>query len=166
MEVVRLHCKHLPDVPILGIGAGASRVYLAHAQNLVSLLKGNLERTGACRAFNTFLQSTAGRVIKEQDGGELTSANLPLDKMMYSYCVQKSGRGSASRFVTFEGAKEIVQKLPGESYEMNAKLSLFLEADAMSFEEATPEQCDKEDAQEEVKELFTGGSGGGSNEGV
>jgi hypothetical protein len=163
MEVVRLHCEHLPDVPILGIGAGASRVYLTHAQNLVSLLKGNLERTGACRAFNTFLQSTAGRVIKEQGGGELTAGSLPLDKMMYSYRVQKSGRGSASRFVTLEGAKEIVQKLPGVSNEMKAKLSPFLESDVMSFEEVTPEQCEKEDAHEEIEEICTGGSGGGFN---
>jgi hypothetical protein len=62
MEVVRLRCEHLQGVPILGIGTGASRVYLAHAQNLVSLLKGTLERTGACRTFNMFLQSTEGRV--------------------------------------------------------------------------------------------------------
>jgi hypothetical protein len=103
---------------------------------------------------------------KHRRKGELTSASLPLDKMMYSYHVQKSGRGSASRFVTLEGAKEIVQKLPGVSYEMNAKLSPFLEAHAMSFEEATREQCDKEDAQEEVDEIFTGGSGGGFNEDV
>ena len=163
MEVVRLRCEHLPDVPILGIGTGASRFYLAHAQNLVSLLKGKLERTAACRAFNTFLQSTAGRVINEQDGGELLSASLPLDKMMYSYRVQKCGRGSASRFVTLEGAKEIVQKLPGVSDEMKAKLSPFLEADAMSFEEVTPEQCEKEDAQEAIEEICTGGSGGGFN---
>jgi hypothetical protein len=161
MEVVRLRCEHLQDVPILGIGTGASRVYLAHAQNLVSLLKGNLERSGACRAFNTFLQSTAGRVIR--DGGELASASLPLDKMMYSYHVQKSGRGSASRFVTLEGAKEIVQKLPGVSDEMKAKLSPFLEADVMSFEEVTPEQCQKEDAQAEIEALCIGGSGGGYN---
>jgi len=163
MKIVRLRCEYLQGVPILGIGTGASRVYLAHAQNLVSLLKGNLTRTGACRTFNMFLQSTEGRVIREQDGGELTSASLPLDKMMYSYHIQTCGRGSASRFVTLDGAKEILQKLPGVSYEMNAKLSPFLEAHAMSFKEATLEQRVEEEAQEVVEGLFTGGFGGGFN---
>jgi len=128
-----------------------------------------MERTGACRAFNSFLNSAAGKVIKDRDGGELTlaiQAGLTLDMMMYSYRTQQRERGSASRFVTSAGVREIVQKLPNVGEVMKEKVLGVFDADSMSFAHATPEQCAREDAEEEIEEIFDSGCGGGFNEPV
>ena len=160
MDVQRLCCSLLPGVAILGIGSGSSRVHLAHLQTFVGLLKGGGGRDSVRRALNVFFNSEVGKVIKEHHGGDLMSAigKGPLQKMIYSYRGKPSG--SPSQFVTVEGIKEIIRAFPNADEEVRSRLKNVFEEDAMSFlscEQATPEQCDKEDAVEEVEEIFDTG---------
>jgi hypothetical protein len=67
MEVLRLRCQQIPEVVFLGVAQGSSTTYLAHAQQFVRILKGKMEETSSSRAFNGFLNSVLGKVLKEQD---------------------------------------------------------------------------------------------------
>ena len=162
MEVNRLCCKQLPGVAILGTGGGEAipREYFAHAHQFVGLLKGNTDRRSSSKAFHYFLDSETGSKLRENDGGDLLRAmhEGPLGKMMYSYRLR---RGSPSSFVTVAGMREIMDGLPNANITMKNKLQeIFAEylnqssgSTPLSFEQATPEQCAKDDADEEIEEI-------------
>lgn len=159
MEIVRLRCEQLPGVSVLGVGTGSSKIYLVHAHQFVGLLKGRMERTGVYRAFNAFLNSAVGAVLKGSDGGELASAvrNGVLDRAMYSHCSHKYGSGGLSRFVTLDGAKELLEKLPGANAAVKSRLKDVFDsvsASFLSFSQATAEQCAKDDEEEVIEEIF------------
>jgi len=114
MEVVRLCCEQLPGVAVLGISQGSSTTYLAHAQQFVGFLRGNMERTGSSRALSSFLKSDSGKVLRENDGGDLLSAiqKGPLNQILYSHPMQPLRKGTTSQFVTIDGMKELLNKFP------------------------------------------------------
>jgi hypothetical protein len=121
-----------------------------------------MERTGSCRAFNAFVKSAAGSLFREHDGGELMSAlrNGDLSQMVYSYRLQKNGRGSMSRFVTLDGAKELLERFPGVDETVLSKLRGVFESGSMSFlafSQATPEQCARDEEDEATEEVFDNG---------
>jgi len=74
MEISRLRCEQIPEVVFLGVGQGSSTVYLAHAHKFVGVLRGNMERSSASRAFSSFLNSMSGKVLKDNHGGDLLSS--------------------------------------------------------------------------------------------
>jgi hypothetical protein len=159
MEIVRLRCEQLPGVSVLGVGTGSSKVYLVHAHQFVGLLKGSMERTGVYRAFNAFLNSAVGAALKSSDGGELALAvrNGVLDRAMYSHRSHKYGSGGLSRFVTLDGAKEILEKLPDANAAVKSRLKDVFDsvsASFLTFSQATAEQCAKDDEEEVIEEIF------------
>ena len=157
MEVNRLHCEQLPGVAILGTGGwgtGMRREHLIHAHQFTGLLKRNMDRRSSSKVFHAFLASDDGKTIRESDGGDLLNAmqNLPpraLKSMMYTYRLKKHGGGFSSVFVTLDGAKEIMNKLPfaDETVKNRLKevfagyLNPYSTGGLLSFVEATPEQC-------------------------
>lgn len=164
MEVLRLQCEQLPGVAFLGVEQGALTTYLAHAQQFVGILKGKTERSGSSRAFNGFLNSVLGKVLKEQDGGDLLSAiqKGSLDKMLYSYRLKPREGGAPSKFVTINGMKELLNGIPDVDATVRQKLDGLHQgftASNFSFTQATPDQRAKEDAEEEevVEEIFDNG---------
>jgi len=131
---------------------------LAHAQQFVGVLKGNMERSGASRAFSSFLNGAQGKMLKENDGGDLLSAiqKGPLDKMMYSYRLKPREGGSPSQFVTTGGMKGILDGFPVVDVTVRRKLDDLYQGFSMSnflFMQATPEQCDRDDLEEVVEEI-------------
>jgi len=117
MVVVRLSCEQLPGVTILGIGGdgpdGMPREYLAHAQQFLGLLKGNMDKRFCSRAFLALLDSDAGRNIRENNGGDLLTAvqEGTLGRMAYKYRLKPREGGSLSVFVTLDGMQEIMNGL-------------------------------------------------------
>jgi CBS domain containing-hemolysin-like protein len=75
MEISLLQCQQIPNVVFLGVSQGLSTTYLAHAQQFVRILKGKMEETSSSRAFHVFLNSVLGKVLKDQDGGNLLAAS-------------------------------------------------------------------------------------------
>ena len=174
LQMERLCCKQLPGVAILGTGGGEAvpKEYFAHAHQFVGLLKGNTDRRSSSKAFHAFLDSQAGSKLRENDGGDLLSAMHhhhhevagPLEKMMYTYRLQTNGSGSPSSFVTVAGMREIMDGLPNANIAVKNKLQeIFAEylnqssssssgsntPLLLSFEQATPEQCAKDDADDD-----------------
>jgi hypothetical protein len=170
MDVVRLRCVQLPGVAILGISRPDKQTeYVAHAMQFVGYLKGTADRRACSRVFHALLGSDSGRKLKEQDGGGLLTAvqNGELKQMMYSYhIVPRGGGGSPSTFVTVEGMKEIMNVLPDADETIKHKLrEVFFDyinhplsggLDSLSFADATPEQCARDDADEVMEEITTG----------
>ena len=145
---------------MLGIGSGSSRVHLAHLQKFIGLLKGGGGRDSIRRVLTAFLNSDAGKVIKEHHGGDLVSAFGvgPLRKMIYSYRGKPSG--SPSQYITVEGIKEIIRAFPNADEAVRSRLSGVFEGDAMSFllcEQASLEQCVRAEDEEDIEEVFDGG---------
>lgn len=165
MEVLRLRCQQIPEVVFLGVAQGSSTTYLAHAQQFVRILKGKMEETSSSRAFHVFLNSVLGKVLKDQDGGDLLSAMQKgsLDKMLYSYSLKPREGGTPSKFVTINGMKELLNGIPYVDATVRQKLDGLYQgftASYFSFTQATPEQRAKEDAEEEevVEEIFDNGA--------
>jgi hypothetical protein len=122
MDIVRLRCEQLPGVTILGIGRPYMQTeYVAHASQFVGLLRGITDKKACCRAYRALLEGDCGRKLKEQDGCDLLTAvqNGALKMMMYSYLIRG---GSPSIFVTVEGIKEIMDKLPNADEAVKSKL--------------------------------------------
>jgi hypothetical protein len=164
MEVLRLRCQQIPEVVFLGVEQGSSTIYLAHAQQFVRILKGKMEETSSSRAFHVFLNSVLGKVLKDQDGGDLLSAiqKGSLDKMLYSYRLKPREGGAPSKFVTINGMKELLNGIPDVDATVRQKLDGLHQgftASNFSFTQATPDQRAKEDAEEEevVEEIFDNG---------
>jgi hypothetical protein len=158
MEIERLCCAQLEKVAMLGIGHGQSKMYFAHIQQFVSLLKGGIERKAASRLLNTFLNSFDGQAMKESHGGDLVSAidRGSLDKMMYSF--SRRG-GSPSQFVNLEGMKILVNGIPGVDHDVKTKMNELCEGyPHFSFSKLTPEQAAKDDEEEVVEEIFNNSS--------
>lgn len=136
------------------------REYFAHAHQFVGLLRGNMDRRSSSKAFHYFLDSEAGSKLRESDGGDLLRAmhEGPLGKMMYTYRLHG---GSLSSFVTVAGMREIMDGLPNANITMKNKLQdIFAEylnqssgSTPLLFEQATPEQCAKDDADEGIEEI-------------
>jgi hypothetical protein len=177
MEVIRLCCDQLPGVAMLGIGGGAGthREYIAHAQQFVGLLKGNMDKRASSRAFHALLDSEVGRKIRENDGGDLLTSMQkgPLGKLMYAYRLKLRGGGSPSVFVTVDGMREIMNGLPNADEAVKHKLKeIFADylnqtgasgSVPLSFAQATPEQCAKDDADEGIEEISTEGCAPGND---
>ena len=170
MEIIRLCCDQLPGVAMLGTGAaGIRREYVAHAQQFVGLLKGNMDRRACSRAFHTLLDSEAGRKIREHDGGDLLTAlqRGPLGRMLYTYRLKPREGGATSVFVTVDGMREIMNGLPNADDAVKDKLKdIFADymnyagavnAVPLSFAQASPEQCAQDDADEGIEEISTEG---------
>ena len=159
MEITRLHCTQLPDVAILGVGR-PPKLYVVHAQHLVALLKGNINRQASSRVFYSFLSSEAGQRLT--NGGDLLAAALagPLKHTMYTHRLNQRGGGSPSYFVTFDGVRDIVNGLPNADPVIAHKLSnIHAEFEhQFGLQEATPEQCAQDDADEMYDEVFTQGT--------
>jgi hypothetical protein len=155
MEVLRLRCEQIPDVAFIGIKQGLCTTYLAHAQQFVGVLRGNSERTGSSRALNVFLNSVLGKVLKEQDGGDLLSAiqKGSLDKMLYTYRLKPSEGGAPSKLVSINGMKELLNGVPYVDATVPQKLDGLYQVFStsnFSFMQATPEQCAKEEEEEGI----------------
>jgi hypothetical protein len=126
-------------------------------------LKGNTDKRASSKAFHAFLDSEAGSILRGNDGGDLLRAmhEGPLGKMMYTYHLQTTRRGSPSSFVTVAGMREIMEGLPNANITVKNKLQeIFAEylnqssgSTPLSFEQATPEQCAKDDADEGIEEI-------------
>jgi hypothetical protein len=164
MEVLRLRSEQIPEVAFLGVKEGLSTTYLAHAQQFVGVLRGNSERSGSSRALNVFLNSVLGKVLKDQEGGDLLSAikRGSLDKMLYSYRLKPGEGGAPSKFVTINGMKELLNGVPYVDATVRMKLDGLYQGFSMSncsFMQATPEQRAKEDEDEEVVEDALGNAG-------
>jgi predicted GIY-YIG superfamily endonuclease len=145
MEISRLQCQQIPNVVFLGVSQGLSTTYLAHAQQFVGVLKGNMERSGSSHAFHAFLNSMSGKVLKEQNGGDLLAEiqKGSLNKMLYSYRLKPREGGGLSNFLTLEGMKVLVNSFPGVHDTTRSKLNALNHDDAMSgftFESYVPEQ--------------------------
>jgi hypothetical protein len=160
MEVLRLRCQQIPEVVFLGVEQGPSTTYLAHAQQFVRVLKGNMEQTASSRAFHIFLNSVLGKVLKDQDGGDLLSAMQKgsLDKMLYSYRLKPGEGGAPSKFVTISGMRELLNGIPYVDPVGRQKLDGLYQgftASNFSFMQASPEQRAQEDEEEEaVEDIF------------
>lgn len=171
MEVSRLRCQQIPDVVFLGVVQGSSTTYLAHAQQFVGILKGSMERSRLSRALSSFLDSLSGKVLKESDGGDLLSAiqKGPLNKMLYSYSMQSSRRGSPSQFVTTNGMKELLNGFPAIS--VSASLNALYHDDSISsfsFTQCVSELCTRKDNEARSDEFLrtTGKRSRQSKEGI
>ena len=164
MAVVRLSCEKLPGVSILG--TGIPREYIAHAQQFVGLLKGNTDKRASSRAFHAFLDSEAGRKIREHDGGDLLTAihEGSMEGLMYTYRLNPVA-GSPSVFVTLDGMQEIMNGLPSVDETVKIKLKEIF-ANYLTpretgryvpllFTNATLEQRAIDDTDEGVEEIVT-----------
>jgi hypothetical protein len=145
MEISRLQCQQIPEVVFIGVGQGSSTTYLAHATQFVGLLKGNMERTGARRAFNAFLTTVTGQTMKNRNGGDLLVAvsSGVLNDLMYSLPLDYQRKGSPSQFVTVEGMKMLVNSFPSLCDTTRSRLSSLFHNDSMSsftFKPYTPQQ--------------------------
>jgi hypothetical protein len=168
MEIIRLCCDQLPGVAVLGTGRG--KEYVAHAHQFVGLLKGNMDKRASSKTFHAWLVSEDGRQFREHDGGDLLIAMQkgPLEKKMYTYHLKQGGGGKPSVFLTVDGMRGILNGLPNadESVKRNLKEKF---ADyinqgggagfsvPLSFAQASPEQCAKDDADEGIEEISTEG---------
>ena len=161
--MVRLRCEQLPGVAMLGVGNGHGKVYLVHTQQLVGLLKGQMERNACRRAVHAFLDSEAGRILNERDGGDMLAAlqRGPLIQMMYTYRLHPREGGRPSGFVTVDGIKELMNGLPGADDTIKHKLREVFEpflnptirsSRPVPFVSATPEQCARDDEEELIAE--------------
>jgi hypothetical protein len=161
MAIVRLCCEQLPDVAILGTGdSGTSREYVVHAHQFVGLLKGNMDTRLCSKAYNAFIDSAAGRRLKDSTGGDLVSAlqNGPLDKMIYTHRLNPQG-GLPSMFLTVKGIKEVMSGLPhaeeAEKSRLKDVFAHYLDQPGcrpLTFLPATPEQCSKDGDDEAIGE--------------
>jgi hypothetical protein len=135
MEIVLLCCEQLPGVTILEIRNGQFNFHLAHIQQFVGLLKGNMEQRGVRRALVEYFNSPVGKVIGKSDGGDLLSAiqKGPLDKLLYAYRLKPREGGSPSRFVTMDGVRELVKEFPKADEAIRARLKWVLESGHLSF---------------------------------
>lgn len=146
---------------MLGV-AGTPGVYLAHAHHFFGFLMGGLEKTVAYRGFHALMRSEIGKRITQ--GGDLRNAiqNGPLNEMMYTYRMRKQGGGRQSHFLTIQGMLEIMNGLPAVDETIKQRLSGLLAGYLanLSFDQATPEQCEDDEVEEVLDEIFTEGSRG------
>jgi hypothetical protein len=164
MEIVRLCCEQLAGVSVLGIES--RKEFLAHAYQFIGFLKGCSDKRINNAHFRSLIESDAGRKLRESHGGELLFAvqEGSLKKMMYTYRLNKQGRGRPSVFVTVDGMLEIMNGLP-EVGELTKNMLKGIFVDYLNqpgshptpFIQATPEQCAKDDDDEVIGEAFTEG---------
>jgi hypothetical protein len=128
-----------------------------------------MDRRASSRAFHAFLDSEAGQKIREHDGGDLLTAMQkgPVGKMMYTYHLKPREGGRPSVFVKVDGMREIMNGLPNADEAVKHKLKdIFADylnqtgasnSVPLSFAQASPEQCAKDDADEGIEEISTEG---------
>ena len=168
LNVDRLICKELPDIPIIAIKS-SPRIYLVHAQQVVSLLLNIPDRRVASTALRNFLESDCAKHIKQ--GGDLAEAFLRdggrISSMIYTHIFRS---GNPSRFATLDGLREIITHLPNQDESAKIKYhGLFNEyfthlRAPTAFEVATQEQSfhDIED-DDAVPEIQTEGVKGSAH---
>jgi hypothetical protein len=160
IPIDRLHCVQLPSVAILGVGKDP-RIYLAHAQQVISCLLIAQPKRAISTSLSTYLKSEAGKKITM--GGDLKSAcsTGPLTQMMYTHKLGSNGGGSPSIFLTVEGVRCMLRDLPNQDDLARRRFCAIFEdcVQHMSLlNPATAEQClNDHECEETADEIVTDG---------
>ena len=121
-EIKRMCCPQFAGVLFLSVERLRSeKIILAHAHPFVGLSLGKTDMRICSKAFRAFMDSDAGRGLK--NGGDLRTAvqNGQLLEQIYTYRMRADGGGGASLFVTLEGVKVILHGLPNQDEAMKRR---------------------------------------------
>ena len=70
---------------MLGIGTSSSKTYLAHAQQLVGLLRDDTDQKACRQSLRAFMDSNAGQTLKKNQGGDLVESNIRAQRAFIPY---------------------------------------------------------------------------------
>lgn len=127
--------EQLPDLKIIGFGNPVQ--YLVHAVQVVGIATGK-DRSAAAKAYHAFIQASSG--TKMRNGGGLIVAHQEGtfgSVFIYTYFVH--GGTNPSFFITINGVKDLLCRLPNQLEDMQQRLFEIFEASDFELDPDSPE---------------------------